>query len=167
MNSFPNETEHGYKLFPNNANVTNFTTNELTNPEYVRNNDNHSNIPHIDNVDSIAKLSTVETYSPNNELESSSLEHKIELKYIDYGSKSHQSEKSSTDKKNNVEKEITIQKRKANTQINSKHMDEQNSLSSDSKVNNKNLNAQEESKITHKKAIFVGVLISLARKRMK
>ena len=52
-------------------------------------------------------------------------------------------------------------------QINSKPIDEQNSLSSDSNVNKKNLNAQEESKITHKKAIFVGVLISLARKRMK
>ena len=46
-------------------------------------------------------------------------------------------------------------------------MDEQNSLSIDSNVNKKNLNAREESKITHKKAIFVGVLISLARKRMK
>ena len=167
MNSFPNDTDHGYICFPNNANITNLTTNELTNPEYVRNNEHHSNIRHIDNVDSIAKLNTVETYSPNNELESISLEHKIELKHIDYGSKNHQSEKSSTDKKNNVEKEITIQKRKANTQINSKPMDEQNSLSSDSEINKKNLNAQEESKITHKKAIFVGVLISLARKRMK
>ena len=167
MNSFPNETDHGCNFFPNNHNITNLTTNELTKTEYVRNNDNHINIPHIDNVDSIAKSNTVETYSPNNELESSSLEHKIELKHIDYGSKNHQSEKSSTDKKNNVEKEITIQKRKANTQINSKTIDEQNSLSSDSKVNKKNINAQEESKITHKKAIFVGVLISLARKRMK
>merc|ERR1712088_758462 len=116
-------------------------------PEYVRNNDNHIDIPHIDNVDSIAKLNTVEIYSPNDELESSSLEHKIELKHVDYGSKNHQSEKSSTDKKNNVEKEITLQKRKANMQINSKPTDEQNSLSSDSEINKKNLNAQEESKI--------------------
>ena len=167
MNSFPNETDHGYQFFLNNPDIINLTTNELTNPEYVRNNDNHINIHHIDNVDSIAKSNTVETYSTNNELESSSLEHKIELKHIEYGSKNHQTEKPSTDKKNNVEKEITLQKRKANTQINSKNIDEQNSLSSDSKVNNKNLNAQEESKITHKKAIFVGVLISLARKRMK
>ena len=167
MNSFPNETDQGYKFFPNNANITNFTTNELISPECVRNNDNHINIPHIENADSIAKLNTVEAYSPNNELESSSLEHKIELKHIEYGGKNHQSEKPSTDKKNNVEKEITIQKRKANTQINSKPIDEQNSLSSDSNVNKKNLNAREESKITHKKAIFVGVLISLARKRMK
>jgi len=166
--AFPYDTSNGHIHYASNANIIDLSPNESTDNIIVENRNNYIYDTYIENANSIDLLKKIETTNMKKKLDLNTKEQPVEFEHIhkDKYEKSLLIE-SHLDKKDNTEKEIIKDTHKLKAKIEyTEALDELDEINGISQSNNE-IAATTDFKLTNKKAIFVGILVSLARKRLK